>query len=136
MMAGEREASMRGTPLPLTTVVVGVVFAALLGGCRSEPPPGQQYFDREILPILDASCANATSGCHKADPADPLDMAPGNLDVTSFENVKKRPDLLHTYGAYPVPHLLIKAAGFTSGLQALYQDQVVSLEIDHAGGAI
>ena len=32
----------------------------------------------------------------------------GNLDLTSFENVQKRRDVLRTYGSYTQPLLLLK----------------------------
>jgi hypothetical protein len=109
----------------------------LVAGCQSsEAPPGQSYFDRVVEPILAESCAKGSSGCHAADPKDPLGFAAGNLDVTSFANIHKRPDVLRTFGVYPVPQLLLKAAGDTGALQASYRDGQVPLRVPHAGGNV
>jgi hypothetical protein len=86
-----------------------------LAACSDDSRPRNDYFERTIQPILNASCSGNTSGCHRADPADPFQQAAGNLDTTSFDNIKKRPDLLRTYGTYPVPMLLMKAVGKTIG---------------------
>jgi hypothetical protein len=80
----------------------------LLGACGSAPP-GKTYYQQNIEPILLQKCAGNTSGCHAANADDPYAFAAGNFDVTSFDNVQKRRDLLAPFGAYPYPLLLIKA---------------------------
>src|SRR5687768_1817216 len=117
----------------VSLLAVTVLFAS---ACDDEDPGGDDYYARVIQPILTASCATGTSGCHRADPADPFAFAAGNLDLTSFENVHKRPDVLRTYGPYPVPLLLIKAVGSTDDLVILYRDQQLPVEIEHVGGSI
>ncbi len=112
-----------------------VVAAALLTACQKESPPGEDFYTRTIQPILDQNCSRGTSGCHSVDAADPFAFAAGNLDTTSFENVHKRPDLLRTYGTYPVPQLLIKAVGPTTELQVGYRGDFLDLEVLHANGA-
>src|SRR5262249_889585 len=109
---------------------------ALPAACQSEAPPGNDYFNRVILPILNNSCSQGTSGCHRADPADPYAFAAGNLDTSSFENIKKRPDLLPQFAAYPVPFLLLKARGPPQDLKIVYRDQKLPSQIPHAGGSI
>ena len=99
-------------------------------------PPSETYYDRNIAPILEASCSGSTGGCHAADPSDPFANAAGNLDVTSFENVQKRRDLLEPRGPYPVPLFLIKAVGRTDELGINYQGEYYPLQIPHGGGPI
>jgi hypothetical protein len=115
-----------------------VALAFLLpwwAACRDEPP-GQSYYERTIAPILTASCAGNTAGCHAASPDDPFAFAAGNLDVTSYQNLLKRRDLLKSFGPYPVPLLLIKAVGATDELGFTYRGTYRPLEVQHAGGAI
>src|SRR5688572_8154220 len=111
------------------------IAAAGLGACQAEAPPGQSYFQRVISPILDQSCSRGSSGCHDADPADPLAFAAGNLDLTSYENLRRRPDVLRSHGAYPVPFLLAKAVGETDELRIVYRTQQLPMRIPHAGGS-
>src|SRR5690606_11482629 len=87
-------------------------------------------------PILIGSCAGNTGGCHAVDPADPFAFAAGNLDVTSYENVQRRRDLLQPHGAYGVPLLLVKAVGQTDQLGITYRGSFRPLEVQHAGGGI
>src|SRR5437762_2317382 len=102
-MGAERARSaVRGS---LSLSIVALVAAA---GC-GDPPPGRTYYQRNIEPILLQKCAGNTSGCHRANADDPYEFAAGNLDVSSFENIQKRRDLLAPFGAYPYPLLLIKA---------------------------
>ena len=123
--------------------MAAVASLAPLAGCEEETPIRNDYYARVIQPILDASCSGNTSGCHRADPSDPFQQAFGNFDTTSFENVKKRPDLLRTYGAYPVPMLLMKAVGKQVGaaddllIPYNWSDPpFLPVEIAHASGAI
>jgi len=99
-----------------------------------DPPPGRTFYERNIQPILTQSCSGNTSGCHRADPEDPFQFAAGNFDVTSFENVQKRRDLLEPVGPYQVPPMLIKAVG-PGALSIAYGDEFLDLDILHNGGA-
>ena len=67
------------------------------------------YFDKKIAPILNGSCATSPTGslCHVT--ADQRGNALGNLDVTSYEMLAKRQDLLENFGPYGMPALLAKA---------------------------
>ncbi len=103
-------------------------------GC-SDTPPGRTYYQRNIEPILVQKCAGNTSGCHSTNDADPYKFAAGNLDVTSFENIQKRRDVLAPFGAYPHPLLLIKAVG-PGQLKFSYGDMFKTIDVQHSGGAI
>jgi hypothetical protein len=120
-------------------VLLGVLVAA---GC-SDSPPGRTYFQRNIQPILTQKCAGNTSGCHQANADDPYSFAAGNFDVSSFDNVQKRRDLLAPFGAYSQPLLLIKAvapampnANDPNALLVNYNGQFLPLQVLHAGGAV
>ena len=71
-----------------------VATLTVVAACGGDPPPGKTYFERTIQPILVQSCAGNTSGCHRTSPDDPYQFAAGNLDVTSFEAIQKRRDVL------------------------------------------
>ncbi len=113
---------------------------AAVFGCGSDSP-GETYYERVIQPILVGSCSGTTSGCHRVDETDPFGFAAGNFDVTSFENVQKRKDLLRRFGAYNAPLLLVKAVGNTGDLGFNYRrpgdddDEFIPLEVSHAVGA-
>jgi hypothetical protein len=108
-----------------------------LSGCDSGPPDAPKFFEREIQPILTASCVRQQGACHKDDGTG---NALGNLDLTSYANVIKRRDVLRTFGSYPVPLLLLKASGgevppipYQGGTNG--QVAFLPSEIQHAGGA-
>src|SRR4051812_12928678 len=113
-----------------------VLFAAACG----DSPPGKTYFQRSIQPILTDSCVRGTSGCHSTNSDSPYDFAAGNLDVTSYENVQKRRDVLAPFGAYPEALLLIKAVGPKQlKMQYGYQadgitPRFVDIDVQHSGG--
>lgn len=114
-----------------------ILPVALVAAACTEPPPGKTYYQRNVEPILLQACAGNTSGCHKTAGRedDPYDFAAGNLDVTSFERVQKRRDLLAPFGVYPVPLLLIKAVG-ARAVQIQYNGQFKDVLVDHVGGNI
>ena len=95
------------------------------------------YYERVIQPILTQNCVFNQGACHKDDGNG---NALGNLDLTSYANVTRRPDVLRTYGSFPVPLLLLKASGAmvppipykgsTDGSTKFFTS-----EIQHAGGA-
>ncbi len=118
----------------LWPVVSGALALGLMA-CGSDAP-SQSFFDREIGPILLASCSGTTGGCHVVDNADPFGFAAGNFDVTSFENVQKRRDLLQRFGAYETPLLLVKAVGNSGELGVTYNDEFHPLEVQHVGGSV
>ena len=105
----------------------------LLGalGCAPKKPTPPSYYDDHIQPILTQSCVGNTSPCHSVDPQS--GTALGNLDLTSFESVHKRADVLRKYGSYPYPLLLLKALKEAS-VQIPYRGTLVQSEITHVGG--
>jgi hypothetical protein len=108
----------------------------IVSACGSDDPPGRTFYEREIEPILIGSCAGNTGGCHKVEDGDEFGFAAGNFDVTSFENVQRRRDLLRPYGAYNTPLLLVKAVGNTGELGITYDGEFRPLEVNHVGGGI
>lgn len=116
-------------------VLVAVLACAAIGGACGESPEGRTYYERNIEPILLQKCAGNTSGCHAINDGDPYGIAAGNFDVTTFENVQKRKDVLRSFGAYPYPLLLIKAVG-ANRLKFQYQGQFRDIEVEHSGGGL
>jgi len=108
---------------------------AVLAACNGSPP-GSTYYERNVQPILTQFCVGNVAGCHKINDDDPYEFAVGNLDVSSFERVQKRRDVLEAHGAYPVPLLLIKAVGVTDELGVNYRGRYVPLEVQHDGGPV
>jgi len=128
-----------------TRFVALVVFVATGAAGCGDSPPGRTFYQRNIEPILTQKCAGNTSGCHSTNAGDPYQFAAGNFDVTSFENVQKRRDVLAPLGAYPYPLLLIKAVptgalklNYVSHLPggALNPDQFPTIDVLHSGGPI
>jgi len=108
------------------------VWVALLSaGCSIKKPEEKHYYDQHIQPIFNQFCASNTSPCHAVEPN--TGTAFGNLDLSSYEGVQKRRDVLRKYGSYPLPLLLLKAIPETSVRISYFKDQLPS-EIRHAGG--
>jgi hypothetical protein len=114
--------------------VLAIAVATGLAGC-GDSPPGRTFYQRNIEPILTQKCAGNTSGCHSTNPDDPFQFAAGNFDVTSFDNVQKRRDVLTPFGAYPYPLLLVKAVP-TGALKVNYGGTFYDLQVLHSGGPI
>ena len=115
---------------------LAVTAATVFFGCRPAAPPEEHFYDVHIQPILNASCVGNTSPCHSIaiDPVTNTPTALGNLDLSSFEGVQKRRDVLRTYGSYPQPLLLLKAMPPGSN-QIPYQGKFYPSEIQHSGGS-
>lgn len=129
--------NMKSIGLRLLSVAVwapSLASLAAVTGC-DDAPPGRTYFERNIQPILTQGCAGNTSGCHRTNDDDPYSFAAGNFDVTSFENVQKRRDLLQPFGAYSHPLLLIKAVP-PGTLSVAYGSTFKPIDVQHAGGPI
>ena len=122
----------------MSFAVGGVVLLTLLPiSCTVKEPEESTYFQRAIAPILSTACVrtNTGAGCHVADAKG---NAFGNLDLSSFDGVDRRRDLLADYGPYGQPTLLLKSIlPFQARLQA-YDGAVVTVvtDIKHAGGPI
>ena len=76
----------------------------LLGACDPVPPPGGSFYDDRIQPVFEVGCALQTNGCH----IDEDGAATGNLDLSSFDALMRREDVLPSYGPYPAGLLLLK----------------------------
>src|SRR5690242_5645769 len=137
-------AAPRGVRLGLVVAALG----AALGAC-SNIPPGRTYYQRNIEPILQQKCGGNTSGCHQPNPDDPYQFVAGNFDVSSFQTVQKRRDVLTRFGAYPYPLLLIKATApatpdpnSPNRLQVQYGTDAMGnplfrpIDVLHVGGAV
>ncbi|HEX5063676.1 MAG TPA: hypothetical protein VFV99_30065 [Kofleriaceae bacterium] len=127
----------------------GVLLGTILLAACGDSPPGRTFYQRNIEPILLQKCAGNTSGCHSTNVGDPYKFAAGNFDVTSFENVQKRRDVLERFGPYQQPLLLIKAVAPATpnpndpnklsvqyGKDGLGNDVFLPLDVLHAGGSI
>ncbi|NVB79270.1 MAG: hypothetical protein HOV81_12785 [Kofleriaceae bacterium] len=127
----------------------GVLLGVLVTAACSDGPPGRTYYERNIETIFIKSCKGNTSGCHATNVGDAYAFAAGNFDVTTFENVQKRRDLLAPFGPYQQPLLLIKAVapelpnpmdpnklfvqyGKTGG----GTDQFLPIDVVHGGGSV
>lgn len=129
------------------SLLAAACAAMLFTGC-GDPAPGKTFYERKIDPILKQSCAGRTSGCHVPDQSDPFKFVAGNLDMTSFETITRRRDLLEPFGAYPVPLMLIKAVGTSQDLLLFYGitlpnsvpttdlSTLHTLEVPHSGGSV
>lgn len=121
--------------------VVALAICAAAAAC-GDSPPGRTFYERNVEPILLQKCAGNTSGCHSTNTDDPFKFAAGNLDVTSFENIQKRRDVLVAFGAYPYPLLLVKAvpAGalrlYYEGRLPLTAGRFLPIDVQHSGGPI
>ena len=109
----------------------GLALVAVSVGCTVKQPVEHHFYDQHIQPILTTFCVGNTSPCHSVDPG--TKTALGNLDLSSFEGVQKRRDVLRTYGSYPQPLLLLKALPEVS-VQIPYEGNLIESEIRHAGG--
>ena len=123
--------------------VLGALIGPLVLCACGDSPPGRTFYERNIEPILTQKCAGNTSGCHSTNVGDPYSFAAGNFDVTSFENVQKRRDVLTRFGNYQQPLLLIKAVAPATPnpndpnkLSVQYRDQFLPIDVLHAGGSI
>jgi hypothetical protein len=129
------EESVMSHPSKLPVALALLVLSAC---SQREVEPGGTYFDRRIAPILTGSCVTSAAGsvCHVT--ADERGNALGNLDVTSYEMLAKRQDLLTNFGPYGVPALLEKALP-PQTLQLTHFDgttESIETDIPHVGGSL
>lgn len=115
---------------------LGVALPSILVGCADPDLPDQTFYSQRIAPILEENCVRGTADglCHAESDTKPGE-ALGNLDLSSFESVHRRPELLSAYGSYPEPVLLMKAAK-PDELTISYASQPFPSEVFHAGGGI
>ncbi len=120
---------------------LGFASALASGACEEATPPAFTYYDERVAPVLGVGCVQQTTGCHLASPEQ---TAVGNLDLSSYDALMRRPDLLPAMGPYPVGALLLKAGDpvevsvqtFDAPDPARPNDRLVAITTDirHAGG--
>ncbi|MET0386338.1 MAG: hypothetical protein ABW321_10290, partial [Polyangiales bacterium] len=112
------------------------LLASCMWACEGREESSFSYYDARIAPILDVGCQRQTTGCHVDDGRG---FALGNLDLSSYETLLQRGDVLAPVGPYPVGALLLKA-GDPVHIDVRTVDRRVQITTDirHAagGGAI
>lgn len=81
-------------------------MCAMMLGCAASDRAPYSYFDERIAPVLDVGCQRQTTGCHVDDGHG---FALGNLDLSSYDALAHRSDVLTPYGPYSIGLLLLKA---------------------------
>jgi hypothetical protein len=121
----------------VTAVTVALVGAVSAGACTTKEPQTVTFFDQTIDPILQSSCVrtNTGVGCHVADTKG---NAFGNLDLSTYAGVSKRPDLLLNYGPYQRPSILVKNIPPYQVAVQFWDGTTVDMttDIKHTGGPI
>jgi hypothetical protein len=134
-----RQKAHRGGSSRRSSTLLAGVLSILGAGCSRDEVPGRTtFYEREIAPTLDRSCARsaAGSGCHVS-PDD--SNAFGNLDVTSYERLTLRRDLFESYGPYGIPGLLLKVVPpYRLALTSWKTNEptLVTTDIAHQGGRL
>jgi hypothetical protein len=115
--------------------------ALTVGACEPQDLPPGSYFEDNIQPTFATSCVRQNTGCHLATPEG---TATGNLDISSFDSLMRRRDVLEPYGPYPLPLLLMKPGqpvtihvetfGDADGLPLEMRNVDITTDIRHAGG--
>ncbi len=118
-------------------LIAAAVGAFAVSSCTTLEPQPSTYFDSTIAPGLQTSCvrSNTGAGCHVADAKG---NAFGNLDLTTFDGINRRRDLLIDYGPYLQPGLLVKNIGPFQVTVELWDGTkaLITTDIKHVGGAI
>ncbi|MFW5921451.1 MAG: hypothetical protein ACOCUS_06390, partial [Polyangiales bacterium] len=85
---------------------LGFALVTLLAvGCNDQLPSDSSFYSERVGPTLEFGCVQQTTGCHVASEDG---TATGNLDLSSFDALMRRKDVLPAYGPYPVGLLLLK----------------------------
>lgn len=129
------------SPCSSARVLALLASLAVIAGCEQQDLPPGSYYDDNIQPTFATSCVRQNTGCHLATPEG---TATGNLDISSFDAVMRRRDVLEPYGPYPLPLLLLKPGqpvtihvetfGESDGLPLEMRNVDVTTDIRHAGG--
>jgi hypothetical protein len=133
-----KEVALRSGSYFASLAVAAVASLAFLPlSCSVQQPQTTTYFDSTISPILTAGCVrpNTGTGCHASDAKG---NAFGNLDLSSFDGVNRRRDLLQTYGPYPRPSLLLKTVPPITVTMQTFDGATIKVltDIKHAGADI
>ncbi len=124
---------LRTSPLPATVLATMLAAAP---GCSDPELSEQTFYSQRIAPILQENCVQGTADglCHVENGQRPGE-AMGNLDLSTFESIHRRPELLSAYGSYPEPVMLLKSVK-PDDIALVYAGEPTSSEILHAGGGI
>ena len=130
--------AVKSSSVALSGVLALLTLLALSPtSCTTEEPTSSTYFDQTVAPILTNSCVrtNTGVGCHVADAKG---NSLGNLDLSTFDGINKRRDLLYNHGPYGQPSILAKnVSPFQVTVQSFDGVQsVVTTDIRHSGGPI
>lgn len=122
-------------------IAVAMIIAAMASACEPQDLPPGSYYDDNIQPVFSTSCVRQNAGCHLSTPEG---TATGNLDISSFDALMRRRDVLEPYGPYPLPLLLMKPGqpvtihvetfGDADGLPLEMRNVDITTDIRHAGG--
>ncbi len=83
------------------------LFLSLGSGCDEKSAPASSYYDEHVGSALEFGCVEQTAGCHLASERGD---ATGNLDLSSFDALMRRRDVLPAYGPYSTGLLLLKGS--------------------------
>lgn len=127
--------TMRLVHVSVTTIVV---LAAL--GCDDPVVPSSSFYDERIDPIVSMGCAQQLNGCH----VDRDGRATGNLDLSSFDALMQRRDVLPAFGPYTNGLILLKGGeDITMNIEVWDPDPIsgtrvanVQTDIRHAAGQL
>ena len=86
--------------------LIGITVALGLLACEAPERKPFAFYDERIAPVLQPGCQRQTTGCHVDDGHG---FALGNLDLSSYETLLHRKDVLTPYGPYSAGLLLLKA---------------------------
>lgn len=89
----------------LCALGAGVLGLLLVVGCQAAERKPYSFYEERIHPVLQFGCQRQTTGCHVDDGRG---FALGNLDLSSYESLSQRSDVLDPYGPYSAPLLLLK----------------------------
>ncbi|MFK7988722.1 MAG: TolB family protein [Sandaracinaceae bacterium] len=103
-----RAGPLKALAAVVTPLAMMAAVPSLLASCQPSDDPAFSYYEERIGPALVNSCSRgpAGSGCHLPQSEG---TALGNLDISSYDALMRRRDVLSPYGPYPVGLLLLKA---------------------------
>ncbi len=108
------------------------LLVLFLVGCGWQLSPEGSYFDERIEPTLRESCALTTSGCHIADERG---SAMGNLDLSTYDGLMRRSDVLVPYGPYSRSLFFLKSSDpIQIAVDTLDGPVDITTDIRHGGG--
>src|SRR3974390_771794 len=97
---------MRGAGF-LAVATIAVSAGAATGACTTLTPQPTTFFQTTVDPVLQTPCVRPNTGVG-GHGSGAKGTALGNLDLSTYDNVVKRRDLLLDYGPYQQPSLLVK----------------------------